>query len=290
MTAELLAGPLLVGLIAIAAGSGLASHLLPRSAARLTAVMLGSLAFAAVVTSWLLGLSGLAHLGLQNPLSDWSAHLLPGHSPAGALLGVASLGVAVIGTVRVARVVNLHRRLSCHRTPVLEIVQSDEIFAHTLPGPAGTVVVSTGLRRLLDEGELATVMAHERAHAQHRHDRLILVGLAAKAFLPPVNRLASQLEFHLERWADEEAVRSTGRPRDQVARTLAKVALNAAGPAGGLGVARHSVVARAEALLRPAPHPSIVLRLATGATAFATLALTVWLLRDVAVFVSGLHP
>ena len=146
MIAGLVAVPLLASLFSIVVGSVLASRLRPEWAARFTSLMLGPFVLAAVITLWLLGLSGLAHLGVENPLSDWSTHLLPGHSPAGAVLGPASLFVAVVGTARAARVVHLHRRLRCRGTPTLEIVESEEIFAHTLPGPAGTVVVSSALR------------------------------------------------------------------------------------------------------------------------------------------------
>jgi Zn-dependent protease with chaperone function len=290
MMAGLVAVPLLASLVSVVVGTVLASRLRPEWAARVLALMLASSVSAAVITLWLLGLSGLAHLGVENPLSDWSAHLLPGHSPAGAVLGPASLLVAIVGTARGARVVGLHRRLRCRGTPPLQIIESEDVFAHTLPGPAGTVVVSTALRGLLPPIEFDTVIAHERAHARHRHDRLLVVGLLAEAFVPPVSPVVSHLEYQIERWADEEAARTTGRAREDVGRTLAKVALGAAGPAGGLGIARHSVVARAEALLRPAPRPLLVSKAAASVMTGATLLLTMWQLRDMAAFVAGLHP
>ncbi len=64
-----------------------------------------------------------------------------------------------------------------------------------------------GLRRSLDIDELNFVIAHERAHARHRHDRYKLLALFTTAFVPPIaTRRRRRLEYHLERWADEEAL------------------------------------------------------------------------------------
>ena len=81
-----------------------------------------------------------------------------------------------------------------------------ELFAYTLPGAGGHVVVSQGLLDELDDVELAIVMAHERAHGSLRHDRFVVLGAAAVALVPILAPLHRRLRFTLERWADESTV------------------------------------------------------------------------------------
>ncbi len=280
----------LIGVVAISiVGSLAAGRLQPVVGARLHAVLLASVMTATVPTLWLIGLSGIAHTELHNPAVDWSYHLLPDHTPAGAIIGVASLGLAIGGTVRAGRVVWLHRRLRCVGTPPIQIVESEQAFAYTLPGPARTIAVSTGLRRRLDDDEYAVVIEHERAHARHRHDRYKLLGLLAVAFVPPARAIARRLDFALERWADEVALRRTGDDRQLAAHTIAKVAMARTVPTGALGFDGNGTAARAAALLEPSA-PSFTSRFQAGAFTIATLALAIYQLHHSAVFAHHLLP
>ena len=129
---------------------------------------------------------------------------------------------------------------------------SAELFAYTMPGPAGRIVVSSGLVDTLDAGALSVVVAHERVHAHHRHDRYVLVASATVAVLPVLVPLQRRLRFALERWADEEAMADLAVEPRSLARTLAAVALSGATiPAGAVGVAGLGVAARVSALLDP---------------------------------------
>ena len=65
----------------------------------------------------------------------------------------------------------------------------------------------------------------QRAHAEHRHDRYLTIARGAEAVLPLIRLLTRRLEFSLERWADDAAVRAVNGDRLLVARTIAKVAL-----------------------------------------------------------------
>lgn len=273
-----LAALLLVGI----AGSLAASRLTPRMGALTHAVLLSSVLFATVPTLWLVGLSGIAHTSLHNPAVDWTYHLLPEHTVASVMVGIASLVAAVVGTARAVKVVALHWRLRCVDTPPLHLVESDEPFAYTLPGPAGTVTVSSGLRDRLTDAEYDLVLAHEQAHATHRHDRFKLLGLLTTAFLPPMRSAARRVDHLLERWADEEAIERTGADRRLAARTIAKVAL-AGAPAGALGYGGAGAAARAAAVLEPRP-PSVMTRLQAGHLLMGTIALALYQLHHSAVF------
>jgi Zn-dependent protease with chaperone function len=241
-----------------------------------------------VPTLWLLGLSGIAHLGLHNPIVDWCRHLLPEHRPVGAVVGIASLIAALIGTARAVGVLLQHHRLRCTHTHSVEFIDTDEVYAYTLPGPARTIAISDGLRNSLDDHEFDVVLAHERSHARNRHDRFKLLGLVTTAFVPPVTRLVSRLDYYLERWADEDALRDTGIDRRVAARTIAKVALAAASPQPALGIADHGVAARAAALLRPIEQPGITTRVQASLVIAATLALAAYQLHHSAMFAADL--
>ncbi|MEO6653472.1 MAG: M56 family metallopeptidase [Ilumatobacteraceae bacterium] len=248
---DFVAFPLVVTVLVAVVGSRLFDRLRPDVAARAGAALLAAVSVASVPTLWIVGLSGLTHMGLENPIVDWSRHVLPEHRPFGAVVGAASLVAAVIGTCRVASVVLHHRRLRCTTACPLELVDTDEVYAYTLPGPAGIIAISTGLRDALDDDEFDVVLAHEQTHARHRHDRFKLLGLLTAALMPPVRSVVTRLDYHLERWADEEALDRTGIGRRVGARTIAKVALADPAPAPALGIANHGVAARAAALLSP---------------------------------------
>lgn len=276
--------PLVITVAMTLLGSRLLDRLHPATAARCTTVLLASVVVAAVPTLWIIGLSGLAHLGFHNPVIDWSRHLLPDYRPVGAIIGIGSLAAAAAGTVRAIKVLLHHRRLRCTDTCPLEIIDTDEIYAYTLPGPAGTIAISSGLRDALDSSEFDVVMAHEEAHARHRHDRYKLLALLATAFIPQTQSVATRLDFYIERWADEEALNQTGADRRLAARTIAKVALAGASPSPALGIADHGVAARASALLAPMEQPAATIRFQSAVVIMATVALALYQLHHSAVF------
>lgn len=287
---DFVALPLVVAFGVILVGSRRLDRLGPAAAARCSAVLLAAVAISAIPTVWLIGLSGLAHLGFHNPVLDWSHHLVPEHRPFGAVIGAASLLAALVGTIRAARILRHHHRLRCTDTCAVEFIESDEVYAYTLPGPAGTIAISDGLRNTLDDQELDLVMAHEEAHARHRHDRFKLLALITTAFIPPIAPVSARLDFYLERWADEEALDRTGAERSLAARTIAKVALAGAGPAHALGIAGHGVAARATALLQPMGHSNLTTRIHTAMVIGATLALTVYQVHHSVMFATELAP
>lgn len=276
--------PLVVTLASTVLGSRILDRLRPATAARCTAILLASVSIAAVPTLWLIGLSGLAHLGLHNPVIDWSRHLLPDYRPIGAIVGIASLAAALVGTIRTLRVLLLHRRIRCTDTCPLEIIETEEIYAYTLPGPAATIAISTGLQKALAADEYGVVLAHEQAHARHRHDRYKLLGLLATAFVPTTQSVAARLDYYIERWADEESLEVTGAERGLAARTIAKVALAGVTPSPALGIADHGVAARATALLAPIEHPATAIRIQSAMVIAITVLLATYQLHHSLMF------
>ncbi len=223
------------------------------AAALLTGGILG-VAVAVVPTLVVLAVGFLAHLPLLGGGFEWCRVVLGFHATTNPWLGAAATGMLALGAVRAARAVRAWRRLRCAESGAVAVVRSDDWFAYSLPGPGRRIAVSSGLVDGLDGDEIEIVLAHERGHARHRHDRQLLAAELAACLVPPLEWLRRRLRFTLERWADEEAVDAAGSDRERVAMTLAKVAL---GPSttpqrvaafNGLGVA-----ARVEALLRPAP-------------------------------------
>jgi Zn-dependent protease with chaperone function len=94
---------------------------------------------------------------------------------------------SIHGTVRAQR---RHRdllTLVARRDPTVPgalVLDHPSAAAYCLPGVKPRVVVSAGTLDLLDREELAAVLAHERAHAQERHDLVLLPFTALCRALP----------------------------------------------------------------------------------------------------------
>ncbi|MEM9042736.1 MAG: M56 family metallopeptidase [Actinomycetota bacterium] len=247
----LLAAPLAVLVIAALAISPRLAALRPASATRHGSALLVAVVAPAVPTLWLLGLGGLARIGVKVPAFDWCRHLLPHDHRTGTIIGIAALGWASISTARIVRLISAHRRMRVVGQSRFYVVDSDDLFAYALPGPGGAVVVSSGLRSSLTDDEFDLVLAHEEAHVRQRHDRHLLLALVARAVIPPIAPVSRGVEHHVERWADEEAIRRTGISRLVAARTVAKVALASSAPRPALAFGDTGTGARAEALLAP---------------------------------------
>ncbi|ROO89030.1 hypothetical protein EDD29_6717 [Actinocorallia herbida] len=191
--------------------------------------------------------------------------------PATVLFGALCLTAAVVALRSAAEV----RRATADARAILE---TDVPIAVAVPGRNGGVLASRGLLAALDPRELRVVFEHEGAHLRYAHHRYLAVAALAAACVPPLRPLRSRLRFALERWADEEAAEAVG-DREQVARTIARVALLQRPPAPGplLAFADSGVVGRVRALLVRAPDrnrisgPAVLL--GTGLTT-AALALT----------------
>lgn len=241
--------PLLVTLAIAAVATTAHRRLPPQLATRFAAAALVVVTVAALPTLLVVALAFLAHAPVVGVGLEWCAEAVGLHTAVSPLVGAPALLVLVAGAVRTTRLVRRHRTLRCDGAHDVHVLHSHKPYAVTLPGKSGQIVISTALIDLLDESERCVVLAHERAHFRHRHDRYLLVAELAAAVLPPMRALSRRLTYSIERWADEVAARACG-DRELVALTLGKVAVQTNAPlvAGfaGLGVA-----ARMQALLAP---------------------------------------
>jgi hypothetical protein len=188
---------------------------------------------------------------------------------ASAALLVLLCWVLIASTGAVLRDRRRHRALLsllAHGDPKVPgalVVDHPAAAAYCVPGLRSRIVISAGALDLLDQAELAAVLAHERAHLRERHD-LVLLPFTALARAFPwsvlVQRSYASVALLVEMLADDHAARQ--RPARELVTALIRV--GAAGPAGTpsgtLAMADEDdamgdsgVTARVERLLTPSP-------------------------------------
>jgi beta-lactamase regulating signal transducer with metallopeptidase domain len=199
------------------------------------------------------------------PIADagrWQPGAVASHSPipwivsALALLLLLALvwrcartGAALIGEVRDALTVSR----AWHANEVV-VIEDEMPHAHAVGlgvTGRGTIVLSSSLLTLLDDDERAAVIAHERSHLRQRHALFSVVVRLAAAANPLLVGAPRDLEFALERDADEAAADRTNR--SVVASALAKAALamleRGALPANALAFHRLGLTERIAAMI-----------------------------------------
>ena len=169
------------------------------------------------------------------------------------------------------------------KVPGALVVDYPTAAAYCLPGLRSRIVVlSVGTLELLGRGELAAVLAHERAHLRERHDLVVLPFTALRRAFP---RSAMCAEAHravallVEMLADDRALR--GRPARELVSALVRfgTAGTCPAPAGALAAGEGDIAARVTRLLLPVrPQPtaaSAAVCLTAGLLVAATVALLV---------------
>jgi Zn-dependent protease with chaperone function len=165
------------------------------------------------------------------------------------------------------------------KVPGALVVDHPAAAAYCVPGLRSRIVISAGALDLLDQAELAAVLAHERAHLRERHD-LVLLPFTALARAFPwsvlVQRSYASVALLVEMLADDHAARQ--RPARELVTALIRVGASGSpgSPAGTLAMADDEddevgdsgVTARVERLLTPAPGLPLAARvLVCGAAA-----------------------
>jgi len=200
---------------------------------------------------------------------------------AGAVLGLAvtvrvawctagTLARAGLARRRHRRVLALAGRHDRRLGAVL--IDHDEAAAWCLPGAGGQLVLTTAAAEVLDEAQLAAVLAHERAHQRGRHHLLVALAGSLAAAFPRVRafRLGhEQVARLVELLADDAAVAAS--PRLTVAGALLALAAPAPPAAAALGAGGSATAARVRRLIAAAP-PIGRARTAAGLLTVAALA------------------
>ena len=125
------------------------------------------------------------------------------------------------------------------KVPGALVVDHPAAAAYCVPGLRSAIVISAGTIDLLDQAELAAVLAHERAHLRARHDLVLLPFTALlrafrwSAVAREANRAVALL---VEMMADDRARRRL--PARELATALLRVGTSGGGgaPAGALAV------------------------------------------------------
>lgn len=156
----------------------------PRVSAVVLAANVVWISTVGVIGIWLLSLRYLAHVRWLADRFWWCSMIVSEHGTVSKWVGLPAAAATLAGIVRAVRFCLLQRTLRSAGLRGTSIVTSDDVFAFAVPGPDTATIVSSGLGRQLGPTEQQVVFAHERAHAEYRHDRYLTIGRAAEAVLP----------------------------------------------------------------------------------------------------------
>ncbi|WP_436789693.1 M56 family metallopeptidase [Yinghuangia sp. YIM S10712] len=256
--------PLILPLTALPVARLATDHLHPRAATRLLTSAAVVLAACSTLCLALLMIVGTAQVP-GNPLPDgWSDPEVRDEVPHLRVFGtvaiLALLAVLVAGAVVTCRVVSVRRRTwkvvrGLRADDDVAVLRDDEPYAFALPGERPRIVVSTGMLDCLNDKERRALIAHERAHLDCRHHRVLFLARLAAASQPLLRPLHTAISYTVERWADEEAANAVG-DRRTTALAVGKAALAAKksrGEALPAFAATGPVPRRVAALLEPTP-------------------------------------
>ncbi|SDY01907.1 Zn-dependent protease with chaperone function [Micromonospora pattaloongensis] len=211
----------------------------------------------------------------------------------GATIAALLLGATTRSVLSTVRAQRRHRDLLAlvarddPAAPGALVLDHPSAAAYCLPGVRPQVVVSAGTLRLLDGAELAAVLSHERAHADERHDLVLLPFTALCRALPWarwVHTAYERVALLVEMRADDRARRLHAdgplaaallRFATAPARVTPAGALGIATPPrcraaasdGALGIADTHLDARVQRLLAPGRPPRLRVAAALGMAA-----------------------
>jgi len=214
-------------------------------------------------------------------------------TPGGTSLAVGGLGLA--GLVLLCTVATGAARLRAGRRAALRhaetarlvgqemaeleatVVDDPRPAAYCLPGPQPTIVLTTGTLQLLDDAQLAAVLAHERAHLASRHHLLMTMARTGRMvfpFIPLMREADTQVARLAELHADDAARAGDSGP---LATALVILATGGSVAPAAMAAAATDVLQRVTRLLRPAlplgPRRRLLLRAAVLALAISPVLL-----------------
>ena len=211
-----------------------------------------------------------------------------GPIPQAATLALAALSLLAVGMLVVRLAVALGRarirtrrhcrlaRLMAETSPGPEgsvVLDTAERVVYCVAGRPPTIVITRGALDVLDDAQLAAVLAHERAHLSGRHHLVVAAGRAAASALPWMRLFrngATAIAHLVEMCADDVAARRHPGPT-LVAALLALSDIEPL-PRPALAANGVGVVDRVERLLTPRdPIRAAPFRLALVAATIAVL-------------------
>lgn len=178
----------------------------------------------------------------------------------GVGFGVAAvlLGSTVRSLLAALRAQRRHRELLAlvarddPAAPGALVLDHPSAAAYCLPGVRPQVVVSAGTLSLLDRAQLDAVLSHERAHADERHDLVLLPFTALCRALPGVRWVRAAhdvVALLVEMRADDKARRLHADAPLAAALLRFATAGPRIAPTGTLGIADRHIDARVRRLL-----------------------------------------
>ncbi|WP_405103353.1 M56 family metallopeptidase [Micromonospora sp. NBC_01412] len=221
--------------------------------------------------------SDLAHGTL--PAGMGAIHL--GLVGVGFGIGAVLLGTTVRSLHAAVRAQRRHRdllTLVARRDPEVPgalVLDHPGAAAYCLPGVRPRVVVSAGTLSMLDRAELEAVLTHERAHAQERHDLVLLPFTALCRALPWfrwVRDAHERVALLVEMRADDKARELHAEAPLAGALRRFAAAGHRVTPAGALGMGEGDLNVRVQRLMIADRPPRLI-----GATALAVAATLVTL-------------
>jgi Zn-dependent protease with chaperone function len=275
--------PFISCVIAVGSARLVARRTEPHLSSRILTVTGLALAFTTAGALSLLAFTVVARIPIVASQGHWAASAVASRVEVPAWLGVFAIACIAVIAVRTVRTFDRYRRVLGHAVR-LQLESGGEIvtvkdpasFAYASriwPFRPGVIIVSEGLQQTLDANERAAVLAHEQSHLTHQHSLYELAALLAGALNPLLRPLQREINFSLERWADEDAAAVQGRA--VAASALAASALHSVGaaPRPALAHATTCVPARVEALLDdPRPHNGLLTAIASANAIVAAVA------------------
>jgi Zn-dependent protease with chaperone function len=253
LVSVVVAPPVIVALVRLVAG-----RIAPARSAVVLAWSAAVVAGSSVVNLAVFAVVAAAEVPAVGRAFGWSTRVVAADTARVPWVVWLSVVLLVAAGVSVGRRWRMHRRTLARArdqfpsSDGLLVVADGSPQAFAVPGRPGHVVVTTGMRDLLSARHLDALLAHERAHLAGRHHRLVLLADLAAAAHPALRWVARQVDYLVERAADEAAAVRTGSRRT-VAEAIGRAALASTRSAHGLNAATPGGVVprRVAALLRP---------------------------------------
>jgi Zn-dependent protease with chaperone function len=206
-----------------------AEHLPPRFAAGAVAWSAAGAALASLINLAVFALKAMAEIPLVGRDLGWSAQVVAAdtaHEPWVSWLSVVLLTAAGIAVTVVHRRQQRLIRAAGHSATSPRLVDDPAAHAYAVPGKPGHIVVTTGMRDALTDDQFRALLAHEQDHLDARHHRLVQVSELAAAAHPALWWVSRQVDYLVERAADERAATVVGSRRT-VAQAIGAAALAA---------------------------------------------------------------